>query len=81
MQAEILPSKIAEHFLKGHEPRSKLVQPVMFFGTREVAWIPSALVQPWQAGLSSLQKCKNKRLLASIKQVCAHEFCSKAVGF
>lgn len=57
-------------YLGDAPPRSKHMQPVMFFGTLEVAWILPAALTHWQVGLDKhFHARKDRRLLSSIQEV------------
>ena len=65
-----MSASAAKTYLKGISPRSKQMQPIMFFGTLEVAWMSPANFTSWQVGLDrQFDARKDKRLLLSIKQV------------
>ena len=62
----------ARKWLKGQVPKGQKL-PVMFFGTREVCWMPPAALSGWQTGVESgfadLSRRKDKRLVLAVKQV------------
>lgn len=62
----------ARKWLKGQAPKGQKL-PVMFFGTREVCWMPPAALSGWQTGVDSgfadLSRRKDKRLVLAVKLV------------
>ena len=70
VQAQVMAAEAVPRWLGGVRRGKGEQLPVMFFGTLEVGWIPTASVLTWQAGLDrKLANRKQKLLSFSYRQV------------